>query len=344
MKRPVALLVCCMFLALTASWGQEGSSDYESFNNRLLEFESALAGGDITEADVERLSDLIAELSKTSYGALRNKAEVMRFMAKDRLALKAEESNRAALEAKLAEELEARRKAERTGRNKRVLTATALVAGGIALVVSDLAFSFADNAYENYFTDNAAVGGYYQQMWQILDLTGIISGGFGLAALLGASRSLAGEEEPDITAVYAPLFTPPGNLLLTGPEERIAAVEEDIRLTTEKLQKTEKRLAWNRGAGAVSLTAGVLSFITSGVSAYLADEMARQLDADPDNMSIAGRQDLYDEIANISAASGLSCLTGSLLLKAFRPRPALVERRLAELTAYRKTLEEASAF
>jgi len=341
MNRVSCVLIGVLLLMVPPyAFARSGDPDYETLAAEISGIETALAAGEISEEHLETLTEITGRLETTPYRDLRNKAGILLYLTRQELSRLTIEENRAAVEAELAENLEEEKNSQRALQKKENLLVPALVAGGLALLVSDLAFVFSDAAYERYITaEDAAVGGYYQQMWQTLDLTGLLSGTLGFAAILCASGCIAAVEAPAVTGSREPSYNPEERYALTDPEKRLAAVEEDLRETAESLEKARLRLRQCETAQRVFLSAGLLSFLTSGVGYYLMEETGRHMESDPDNQDIRNNYNLYEQISGYAALGGFSCLTGSLLLQVVRPRPALLEDRMVEIEAYKRSLE-----
>jgi len=337
--RGAAILLLLLLTAFASA--QEAEAVYEDYAAECAGIETVLTEGTaITPELLTRIDDLIVRLETTRFRDLYNKAELLDYLANQRYALQETERNREAIEASLSEELLRIRMSERSAGKKDSLLAPALVTGGLSLVISNLTFMFANSAYEQYITAvDPAIGGYYQRMWESFEAAGYISGIFTVLSVLGVSESLAASDKAFLPGVPDLVFQPSAEMVLMDPGERYAAVEEEISRTEADIRKAVTGLRRNTTADRVFLTSAVLAFLTSGVSGYLAGEMDRNLESDPYNSRLIRSRELYSTIAGLSAAGGTACLSGSLLLRVFRPRPRVHEQKLAELEVYKRTLE-----
>ncbi|MBN2048824.1 MAG: hypothetical protein JW760_00145 [Spirochaetales bacterium] len=322
--RPFLILLVFLFTRIPGI-AQENPLDYESLSAELSAWEDkVLLQETLLQQDKEQLVSLLEKTGKTPFRDLNNKARILLFLA--------ENQPSPSPEGGIPDLPDQEGDNSRKTRNKNALLTGALVTGGITLLAADVSFALADRAYERYIqASDPSVGGYYQQVWQSLDLSALIHSLLALSSFACATGCFITLEEPALLQDTA-IFNPPGEMKFLSYDDQLAALDENIHKTADILERMETQRQKKTTTGTVFLATGLTSFLTSGLFNYLAMEADRRRDYD------AYRS--YDLTSNLFAGGGIGCVSLSLILRTGQKKQDLLERRLVELQSYRQLIQE----
>ena len=333
-----------MLILSTTAFCQEednGSKDdpYTIFYNKLITAEELLQHDYIiTPEDMENLESLNSRIQKSIYRDLESKCSMILFLAREKLSTYNNKQNADEIAGLLKKEEEKIKKEKRIETNRKTMLWASAGQGLTAFGLFNYFRYKSEQAYDKYInTTSPEQAALYQKEWQVNDLISLVCAGAGFINLsLFSDITAKIQPEKERNPQNAPYINT-YDWRIKSDKEKLDILHKDfndLQLSYKKSLKLKKTCnTWTLTTFGI----GISSLIGMGVSTWIGKdyyEKYNSIDYSEDAVLLKEKLERCGTISAVTGIAAVTCLSSSLFIKLFSPKPERYEIKMSETAAY----------